>query len=102
MTLGENSMSELSTMWYLALVLSDFWRAMLWALPYPRFLLLNMYVAGRNINASVIISELSMSHISLISGHARNSRMIFWTSAAGVWYRTIEAFIIIMCWNCVL
>jgi hypothetical protein len=36
----------------------------------------------------------------LISGHARNSRTIFWTSAAGVWYRTIEAFIIIMCCSC--
>ena len=45
-------------------------------------------------NASVMISELSMSHISSISGHERSSRTIFCTSGAGVWYRTIEAFII--------
>ena len=44
-----------------------------------------------------MISELSMSQISLISGHARSNRTIFCTSGAGVWYKTIEAFIMIFC-----
>ena len=45
-------------------------------------------------NASVMISELSMSQISSISGHERSNRTILCTSGAGVWYKTIEAFII--------
>ncbi len=82
---GWKLMSLLMTRWYLALEVMLLRRAILCAEPYPRLLLLKIYVAGRNINASVCISLLSMSHISLTFGFWRSVSTKVFTSAKGVW-----------------